>query len=390
MKRYRVAARAAASVLIRKGEEFSINSAMDGRNVVLKFRTRYLDRGYSVLAPGDLCLDAEGEAESIDAAATKFTNAGRNIAMLIAVACNARIGPLEPEVVFDSTPGAERRDFVQRYMAEDEIALTSRFANLKGLNALVTALVEHSERDRLIRAASQYNEALNLFRNGSELLVVEHLFMGAEAIKKAAWRHEIAERDITKVQLADEWGYDKTGKLNVDEFLDAEARLRLVFARDSECHKLAKHVSDHFEHGFSTAGALFAKSRSCLIRTASHLRNAIFEILKLQQDVRSILERYRRPRGPLGTNKYVRAVLVGGGDGLAAEGQEYPMFDWHPHIRNLKFDATNDRYSFDPADSHTARIGPHHKFENIRCELWDLSAFSPSENGPQRAAQTSA
>ena len=68
-KVFRVASRARASVLIKDGQSLSVNYRLDDRPIRLTFRTRFLNRGYSVSVPGDLWLDAEGEAESIETAA---------------------------------------------------------------------------------------------------------------------------------------------------------------------------------------------------------------------------------------------------------------------------------------------------------------------------------
>src|SRR5215217_5082111 len=68
-------------------------------------RTRYLDQGFSTPVPGDLWLDAEGNAEQLTEAGSTFTNAGRDIAAIVALGVNAAIAPLEPELVYESIPG---------------------------------------------------------------------------------------------------------------------------------------------------------------------------------------------------------------------------------------------------------------------------------------------
>jgi len=207
--------------------------------------------------------------------------------------------------------------------------MTSRFVDVPRTAALIGAVETSKEKHRLIRAISQYSEALKSWRPGAELLAVSHLFMGVESLKKAAWRHLVSAQGISARQLGAQWGFDENGRMNLDTFLDAEARVRLIFSANQECHQLAKYVSDHFEHGFSNAGELHTKARNCVIPTARHLREAIFSLLSLEMDTLHVFTSdYAEPRGPARLEQYFFAELMGGGEKLAAEGSEYPICLW--------------------------------------------------------------
>lgn len=263
-RRFRMAARASAAALIRPGEELHVGCKLDGKHIGLTFRTRYLDRGFSDKVPGDLWVDAEGEADGLLEAAQNFGNVAREIAAVIALAANAAVLEVEPEVIFESTSGISKRPYFQRYMAPDAFAMTSRFVDVPRTAALIDAVETSKEKHRLIRAISQYVEALKSWHLGAELIAVSHLFMGVEALKRAAWRHLVSVKGISADELGAQWGFDKNGRMNLVTFLDAEARVRLIFLGNQECHKQAKHVSDHFEHGFSNAGELYTKARNCV------------------------------------------------------------------------------------------------------------------------------
>jgi hypothetical protein len=379
VKRIRVIARAASSALVRPTEQLQVNASLDGRPVTLKFRTRYLDQGFSDRVPGDLWMDAEGEASDLRLAASAFTNLGRDVAAILALGANAFVAPLEEEVIYDATPNIDKREYLQRYVPPDTPSLTSRFIDTSACAELVSAFARSGERDRIVRATSQYYEALRNWRSGSELLALSHLFMGVEAVKKACWRSYLAVAGTTKEQLAAQWGYKEDGRLSIDAFLDLEARLRLVFQGDRECHQVAKTTSDHFEHGFSNAGSLYKGAGESLVPTARYLREAILSLVDLSAESRETLcgDRYRRTRGPLGMDTYLRAHLNGYNDKLAADGADYPHFQCMSKLKNVSFDVEKERYLFTPDQSWTANIRDGAKFEVFGIEMWDLSSISP-------------
>jgi hypothetical protein len=326
-------------------------------------------------------MDAEGPAEDPLTAAGIFTNQGRDISAIIALGANSAVEPLEPEIVYETTPGVDRREFFQRYMPSDEPSLTSRFVDTQATAKLVDAIAQCSERHRLIRSISQYYEALRNWRMGLELLALAHLFMGVEAVKKASWRRLIATRGISKEDLAAEWGYSSDGRRGLDDYLDTEARLRLIFQGDDTCHRAAKRTSDHFEHGFSSAGKLYKGAEESLVATAAYLREAILSILDVSDDVRELLlvTKFKKPRGPLGLDFYLKSHLVGKGEKLEADGTEYPYCVWRSGLADVTLDEENQMYSFRPNNTLTASLAEGIKLENLRWELWDRSRFYPSD-----------
>jgi hypothetical protein len=88
-KKFRVAAKSPASFLIPKDQKIAINYELDGFPIQLHFRTRYLQWSFSTLVPGDFWLDAIGEADRLDKAVSRFTNAGRAMAEIMSLAANA-------------------------------------------------------------------------------------------------------------------------------------------------------------------------------------------------------------------------------------------------------------------------------------------------------------
>ncbi len=324
-------------------------------------------------------IDARGEAKDVETAAALFTNASRTIGATIALAANAAIAPFEAEIIYETTKSETRRAFFQRFVPADKVALTSRFINLDGTLALIAALATNTERDRVYRSVAQYYEALQNWRAGNELLVMSHLFMGVEALKKAMWRKMLTRETKPKEELAAEWGFDPGRRLQVDQFLDSESRLRLIFENDGDCHRKAKRVSDHFEHGFSNAPSLYGDANDTIVKTAHYLRKAIIMCLDTPgTQLAALLDgNYKRPRGPLGIDAYFKAFLVGELGESGAEDGEFPYCEWSSTLKELSFDAEAREYSFNPTNQFTPRIAKDLKMEEIKLELWDNSAFFP-------------
>lgn len=389
-RRFRLAGRARSTVLFKEGETLEINYHIDGKLILLTFRTRYLDRGHRVKVPGDLWLDAVGEADDLNRAASLFTNAGRDMASFLALSANASIAVLEPELILEVTPGLGKREYFQRFLPEDGFTYTSRFFDRDAALKLIQAVAKSSERDRLIRATSFYCEALRNWVNGSELMALSYLFMGVEAITAAALRHHLLKSGLSQESLAAEWGYapsprcsgckqptSPSGRLSIGTFLNQEARVRLVFQGDRRCHKVAKETSDRFEHGLANAGALYKSAEESLQPTAEFLRKAILTVADLSNEtVVALGKNSARPRGPAEVDTYLRAFVVGDGPELAAPGDEYPFFRWKPVIKNVDFDETTNRYKFEPADELTAHLADGITFQTLSIEIWDRSVFA--------------
>ena len=375
MKNYTITGRARSSAAFRLGESLGMDYELAGRTLHLEMHTRR--KGTNAEFMGDLQVTAHAEAESVEEAARLMTR-GREMAIMVSLATNSAIAPLEAELVYEITPGVEEREFFQRFVPEDQNSYADRIVPLEAAAAFLSKLAEHQARDRLIRAISQYSEALQRWENGNELLVLSHLFMGVEAIKKVAWRSELAVRQIEKDVLAVEWGFDEGGRIGVDEYLDRTARLKLVFQGDALHHKIAKNVSDSFEHGFANGGVLFKQAASAIVPTARYLREAIIDLTGLPPEHRAVLmsAKYSSPRGPAGLEQYFRGKLIGpAGERLAVEGQDHPYCIWQIEVAARRKENGSHEYQHNP--TMTAIIGPGVKLAPLNHEVWARGTFSP-------------
>ena len=377
-RRFRVSARSHATTIFRDGQALGINYLLDSQPIRLTFRTRYLDRGFSVPVAGDMWMDAEGEAAELEEAFSIFGNAGRDIAAAISLVMNAAIAPLEGELAFETTPGISRRPFIQRFVEGDKLAFSSRFVDIDRVAKLLQLIGHHAERDGLTRSISHYAEALSHWRLGAELPTLAHLFMGVEAIKGPMWRQRVVQTGMSKEQLAAEWGYDPKRRMTLKESLGAASSEILVFQGDIATLKKAKGVSDAFEHGSRSAGMLYKPARESLVSTAHYLRSAIFELAGMTDaDREELLTKFARPRGLGDLEMYHRATLVGESDQLAAEGEAYPHFEWTIDFEEVHFNEESETYEFKPRTKMTAHCGPEVQFEEHAQEIWDAGTFTP-------------
>lgn len=385
---YRVIGRAPATVIFRQGDSIEVPYTRDEKSAKVVISTRYLNAGFEIPVPGDLMVVVDAEADSATEAYTWLT-VGRELASVISIATNAAIKPIEGEVAYDITPGKKKREMFQRFIEGEKIAFTSRSVPMNETMDLFEAIVSSKHRDRLLRAIAQYNEALLRWSLGNELLVMSHLWMGVEAITKAYLRHHIEKHQITEADLADEWGYSpKGGYMKQEQFLTSEARVRLVCQGDALHHKIARQVSDYFEHGLENFGKLFEPARDALVPIACYLREAIFTVAGMSTDGRKTLLEvpYARPRGPGGFEQYFRTTLVGDSEELCPEDSDYPYCDWHFKIASATFSSETGLYSYKPDNKITARIGKDVKLVGGTLEVWDAGYFKP-ESAAEKAAK---
>lgn len=378
VRRFRVVCRAPATVLFKPGDSFEVPYNFDGVPITLIFRTRYLDRNMSSPVPGDLWMDAEGPAADLRSATAIFTGGGRTVGAMMALCANASLRELEPEVVYETTPGVDRRQFLQRFVPPDRYNFTSRYFDPDVLSEVITLIAQHPDRDRITRAIASYAEALGHWRGGSELIALSHLFIAAEALKTAAWRTEARRQSIDRGALAAQWGFNPNGRMNIAPFVDQEARLRLVFANDQACLTKARTTSDAYEHGLSNLPALYQPASDCLMQTAAHVRAAIFTVVGVSEATfaRLTSEPLDKPRGPGDIESYVWGDLVGTEPNLAAPGFAYPQLDWPSNLKDVSFDEGTQKHGFVPAFDGVARFAEGVVLTAIRVEVFDRSSFT--------------
>jgi hypothetical protein len=375
-KLFRVVGRTRASCLIKAKENLllSVNTTSNPEPVEFNFQTHFLDRGYETLVPEGLWVEVCGTAPDLKGAIDQYINKANDLAAILSVSVNAYIPPIEAELAYDDTPGTVEHEYFQSFIKEDQATVVAnRTLDCELSIKFFDAIAKSTHVNRLLRAIGQYSAALGHWKPGTEMMCVAHCFMGLEALKPVALEHYKSKTGLSSEDLARQWGYNPTGRQKISEFLDVQARERLLFNGDQECRKKAKKVSDDFEHGFSNFSQLHPIAREIIVPTATYLRNSILTLSGMEEnDAKALIDGYEHPKGPLKIIKYIWGTMHGNGGELAEEGQAYPYFQWQSKLVRVWLNE-KEKYTTTHDDNMKAVLGKGIRFSPKTPEIWDGS-----------------
>lgn len=367
LKHFTVVLRGPSAVVFWEDERLAIegfSSKIGPVNII--YKSRWIKKPDDVTIPGNLWIEVTGHGTSLKDVIVPFANAGISFIPILALSANAAISETEVELGYESTPGISERDYFQNYVPpESGIVHTTRHINAQETIKFISSLKHQPDSERILRAANQYRLSLESWRLGRETISMAHLWMALEALTKAKIRAELNSRGLeTEAQLAECLGVDI-------QKLDPTVRKELILRGDSECYKKAKEASDGFEHGYLGYDKIITLSRDVRNHMAEHIRNAIFELCKLEQETIKILtsDPYHQPKGYWPIVKYLRGKLIGEGEQLAAPGNEYPFMRWNPIIKFCKVD--KDQFNFKIDETFTADLAEGISFKDGSLEAWE-------------------
>ena len=358
-----------------RGKEIKINIPTSLGTVRLTYRTHHVNIGLAHPLPGDLWIDARGPANSVENAVSVFGGIAGTFTPIISFSTNAAVGDLEPELVFNNTCGLKTRDFLQSFLpGKRPIVHVVRKVNSEATICLISAIETSSEKDRIVRAISQYSLALRHWRWGHETLAIAHLYIGMETLTKAVIRSRLAASHINQEQFALGLGIDLDNlapNVSLSEAIDVAVRKHFLFQGDDQCYKDAKAASDGFEHGFMPFDEIRNKARAVRDKTATYIRKAILDIVGIENKYRDIFlaTPYDIPLGNWPVVKYVRGQLVGDSDKLAAKGYKYPIMSWRPAIKSVDF-SESGQYDIKFEENLRAHLGNGISFQIKSSEVW--------------------
>jgi hypothetical protein len=247
--------------------------------------------------------------------------------------------------------------------------------------ALLQAQDIHPEQERLRRAMNHYALALDYWRFGQELLATEFLYIGMEALVKAAIREHCRRENVSETELAESFGIESrsyecaqcTQRASSQwryEF-ESAVRRKLLFQGDIECFDAARKASDGLEHGFGRFVAIRSQARAARDRTAAYLRSAILDLLNIDETVRQKLldAPFDQPIGPWHITAYLWATLVGPDARLAAEGEQYPRFRREIAIESVS-PAEDGQSKMTVKETMTAVLGDGVQARDLQREIW--------------------
>ncbi len=369
--------RARAAPVFLPNSQLEVRVNTNSGTVLTTFRTRCVDKGLEHPLLGDLWMEAQGPERNLEKAVSTFGSELSVLSNIISFSANAAIGDMDLALVFNSTPGVKKREFLQSMIPDESPILhQARKINIEATSCLINTLESHPEKERILRAISQYSLALRHWRWGHEILATAHLYIGMEALTKAYIRTKKVILGINELQLAEGLGIDPTSlnpNYTLSQAIEIKTRKHCLFQKDEQCYKDAKAASDGFEHGYMPFDEIREKARATRDKTALFLRKAIFDLISIKSDIQKTLmsSPYKQPLGHWPVVKYLRGHLIGDADILAPKEKEYPypMMSWRSIIKKAKISKYGN-YNVTFEEKLTAHLGEDISFQRDSFEVW--------------------
>ena len=127
-------------------------------------------------------MAVRARADSVDAAVSSAANVSSVLAMIISFCVNAVVEPPALHVVFNSTAGLSRREFMEVFVPDETgLPRIGRWIDMESAFAFGQAAFASPEAPRLFRALAQYQAALKYWNTGSRVLVLDEPLAGLSA-----------------------------------------------------------------------------------------------------------------------------------------------------------------------------------------------------------------
>lgn len=331
--------------------------------------TAWVHEGVNEL-PRELIIEMRGGAESLDEAVTKFAGIGRTLATVVGFVANVQVGPPEVYLAFDSTPSHEDREFLETFLPDEKgLVSQGRTVRVDLLTVVGDAVLTLSdESPRVSRALRHYELALRNWYVGGEWLALNHLWIAAENLTKAAVRREAAARGMTEEQLAHEYDLvtDDPNRPRWRELLGARVREAVIFGGDTETYRTAKDASDGLEHGIWELTRVNSHALRSADQTFHHVRRTLAEMLVLPAEVVTQLLA-TPPMDVQSLREVIRGQLEGAVEDPAPNDQLYPTLEWTLGIDSV----TREGAAFEMKRKSrlTVRTHPEVRFRLTRYEV---------------------
>lgn len=376
IREFTVVMRGPAAVVFRQGEVLPLDAFPTKLGKVgIRYGSRWFPLEGAGQIPGQLWIEITGIAPSLDEALEPFANAALASSAVIALSANAAVDEPDVELAFDSSVGEGAREFFQSIMPPERLGVihSGRLLDMEATHALLKAIWESKDHERLLRASHQYNLSLRNWRHGHATLSLAHLWMAVEALSPVRIRAELRLRGLkTSRELAGALGIDLTASDSVvSRALEAAIRQNFILRGDAECYAQGKRASDGFEHGFLDLGKVFDLSAKVRVAMAKHVRSEIFALSGLGAVLHERLENgeFAEPIGHWPVAKYVRGTLFGSREQLACADNQYPVLKWSSKVTKCEL---NDEggFCFQTSETWEAEVGTGTVFEARRVEVW--------------------
>lgn len=363
-------ARSSAKFLPEEGWELFMSvPRLDLQGVRVRTFTRWVDEG-GIQLPRELVLEVRGHAGSLDEAVGKFAALARPIATVVAFVANVQVGALEVHLAYDCAPSGEDREFLETFLSDERGAVSEgRIIRRHLLEAACTAFVSlATDAPRVTRALRHYELALRHWYVGGEWLALNHLWIAAENLTKAAIRKTVVARSISEEDLAHEYGLvtDDPARPRWKDLLGARAREKIIFSGDTKTYKAAKDASNGLEHGIWELDKVAAHALRAADKTFHYIRRTIVHLLDLPPEMSKELNEIQ-PKDVQSTRKVIRGRLIGIVEDPAMEGELYPHLEWNSGVDSVAREGST--FHMSQKERITIRTDPEVGFRLERLEV---------------------
>jgi hypothetical protein len=196
---------------------------------------------------------------------------------LLQLGTNAGADVIHETLVQEMPEGSDLSWYRQTHFESPRLPQNGRAPDQDAIGKLINAAwgLPEDERDRVERAAVQYETALGHWRPGGRPMALAHVFMGVEALVDAVIRHKCRIGSFKKDELMRQLGVSNESDLH------AAVRRQIIFQGDQSTHRLAKAASDGIEHGFASWESIWRDTQASYDAAARYLRKAIISLLGL-------------------------------------------------------------------------------------------------------------
>jgi len=327
-------------------------------NMALRVLTRTdAIEGIETPIPREIWIEVTGPAPSLNIAVNTSASTANDFIRQVAFGANAWHGLINVHLAFNNTSGRQEREFFQNWVPDERgLPRQARDVDPDLMYRLLAAIAtsKKRERPRILRAITQYTDALQYWKQGNDLYALAHLYMGVEAITESVIRAEVRRRGFKKrkelevelngppaesflLRLAT-FLYVRAGGRR-KETLASWARLELIFCRDKETYSAAKKASDGLEHGFAAHREVQRLAKQCVEKTAEYLRKSILLQIEISDDdfIALTSKPYERPTNTGGFERQFLATIVSDDEDVAAPDQAYPFVRWQFNLKEFSF-----------------------------------------------------
>lgn len=374
-----------------------INSEYGDFELKLLTRTDQVD-GIEVPIPREIWIEVTGPAPSLQIAVNIASATASDFARQVAFAANAWYGVINVHLAYDSSAGRKEREFFQNWVPDERgLPRQAREIDPDLMYRVLENIAKTSKREkpRIIRAITQYTDALQYWKLGNDLYALAHLYMGVEAITETVIRAELRRRGLQKrKELEIELNGPPADSLLLrlatyfyvlaggsrKETLGSWARLEHVFHGDKEIYLAAKKASDQLEHGVAAHQDVQRLAEKCVAKTAVYLRKSILSQLQLSEgDLETLTSKpYEHPTNTGGFERQFLATIISDDDDIAAPDQAYPIVRWDFQLRDFSI-AEDGSHKMRVTQNMTPLIGESAEMRLERLHLAGATETTHSE-----------